>query len=54
MRGDGSNQVNLSNHGGMDIYARLSRDATRIVFASNRHGNYEIFVMNADGTARPD
>ena len=35
----------------MDIHARLSRGASRIVFASNRHGNYDIFVMSAGGTA---
>ena len=33
----------------MDIHARLSRNASRIVFASNRHGNYDIFVMSAGG-----
>ena len=51
-RGDGSNQVNLSNNSSMDTYPRLSRDATRVVFASNRHGNYEIFVMNASGSGQ--
>ena len=50
-RGDGSNQANLTNRAGMDIHARLSRGASRIVFASNRHGNYEIFAMSAGGTA---
>ncbi len=47
--GDGSNQVNISNHGSMDVVPRLNRGATRVVFASNRDGNYEIYTMNADG-----
>lgn len=51
-RGDGSNQVNISNHSSMDIYPRLNRGATRVVFSSNRHGNYEIFAMNADGSGQ--
>lgn len=48
-RGDGSDQVNISNHGSMDIHPRLNRGATRVVFASNRHGGYDLFTMNADG-----
>jgi Tol biopolymer transport system component len=48
-RGDGSNQVNISNHGSMDIHPRLNRGATRVVFASNRHGGYDLFTMDANG-----
>ena len=48
-RGDGSNQANISNHGSMDIHPRLNRGATRVVFASNRHGGYDLFTMNPDG-----
>jgi hypothetical protein len=33
-----------------DIEPRLNRGATRITFASNRDGDYEIYVMNRDGT----
>ncbi len=50
--GDGANQVNISNHGSMDIHPRLNRGATHITFASNRDGNYEIYVMNADGSGQ--
>ncbi len=48
--GDGSDQVNLSSHAKTDISPRLNRGATRIVFASNRYGKYEILTMNADGS----
>jgi Tol biopolymer transport system component len=48
-RGDSSDQVNISNHAGMDVHPRLNRGATRVVFASNRHGAYDLFTMNADG-----
>lgn len=52
-RGDGSNQVNLSNNASMDAYPRLNRGATRVVFASNRAGNsFEIFTLNADGSGQ--
>jgi hypothetical protein len=49
-RGDGVDQVNLSNNSAADLHPRLNRGATRIVFASKRPGNYDIYVMNADGS----
>jgi len=48
--GDGSNKTRLTDHIAVDIYPRLNRGCTRIVFASNRTGNYEIFTMNPDGS----
>jgi Tol biopolymer transport system component len=49
-RGDGSDQVNLSNNPSMDIHPQLDRGAARVAFASNQHGKYEVFAMNADGS----
>ena len=31
---------------------RLNRGATRVVFASKRPGNYDLYVMNADGSGQ--
>ena len=51
MNVDGSNQVNLSNNRADDEPpAPWSADGTKILFSSNRNGNYEIYVMNLDGS----
>lgn len=34
----------------VDVAARKAKAKGRIVFASNRDGNFEIYIMNADGT----
>jgi Tol biopolymer transport system component len=49
---DGSNVRRLTASGARDRaqYPSWSPDGSRIVFATNRDGNYEIYVMNADGT----
>jgi Tol biopolymer transport system component len=44
---DGSNQITLDANG---YGAFFSPDGTKIAFTSERDGNYEIYVMNADGT----
>jgi Tol biopolymer transport system component len=49
-RGDGSQQVRLTDDAPSDEQPRLNRGATRLVFASNRSGSYEIYVMNAGGS----
>ncbi len=40
----------LTNHGSSDMHPRYNRGATHIVFSSNREGDYEIYVMNVDGS----
>ncbi|MCS6887960.1 MAG: hypothetical protein NZQ09_07085 [Chloroflexus sp.] len=41
---------NLTNHTANDRFARVSPDGRQIAFASDRDGNWEIYVMNADGS----
>ena len=58
MNANGTNPINLTNHPAEDRAADWSPDGLRIVFSSNRAGdwernpkdNWEVFVMNADGT----
>jgi len=40
----------LTNDPATDYYPEFSRDGTKIVFASNRTGNDDIWVMNANGS----
>jgi hypothetical protein len=47
---DGTGHVRLTDNPAADIHPRLNRGASRLVFASNRTGNYEIFEMNVDGS----
>jgi dipeptidyl aminopeptidase/acylaminoacyl peptidase len=47
---DGSHLVNVSNHAADDFFASFSPDGRKIVFESDRDGNYELYVANADGT----
>ena len=43
--------MRLTNHTASDFWPRLNRDATKVVFVSNRYGdNNEIYTMNADGS----
>ncbi|MGH7647894.1 MAG: TolB family protein [Gemmatimonadaceae bacterium] len=41
---------NLTNSPAFDRWPAWSPDGTRLAFASNRNGPYQIFVMRADGT----
>ena len=50
MNSDGTNVVRLTNHAATDTSPAWSPDGTKIAFASNRGGNWDIYVMNADGT----
>jgi TolB protein len=46
----GQGLIRLTVTSGTDTYARWSPDGSRIAFTSNRDGNYEIYVMNANGS----
>jgi Tol biopolymer transport system component len=50
IRPDGSGLVRLTTQQGE--YPSWSPDATHLAFASARDGDYEIYVMNADGTGQ--
>ncbi|MBA3438243.1 MAG: PD40 domain-containing protein, partial [Pyrinomonadaceae bacterium] len=45
-----ANPVRLTNNTATDWQPSWSPDGTRIAFASNRDGKFEIYVMNADGS----
>jgi Tol biopolymer transport system component len=47
---DGSHLTRLTNTPGFDGDPAISPDGTRIAFTSDRDGNKELYVMNADGT----
>ena len=44
----GFNQVNLTQHGSIDKYPQFSPDGSKLVFASDRQGDYDIFIMTLD------
>jgi TolB protein len=51
IRSDGTDAVNLTlNSPGNDGFPSFSGDGGRIVFRSGRTGNFDIFLMNSDGT----
>jgi tricorn protease-like protein len=53
MNANGSNQTRLTAASNVDITPRWSPDGAKLVFSSNRAGNFgtfEVFVMNADGS----
>jgi Tol biopolymer transport system component len=47
---DGENKVQLTDDLGDDFNPDWSPDGNQIVFDSNRDGNWEIYIMNADGS----
>jgi hypothetical protein len=49
MKADGSGQKRLTTNATDDDWAGFSADGSRIVFTSDRHGNYEIYSMNLNG-----
>ena len=50
MNADGSGVTRLTNNSVSDRYPKWSPDGRRIAFTSNRDGDHEIYVMNADGS----
>jgi Tol biopolymer transport system component len=42
---------NLTNHPAEDFHPRWSPDGSRIAFASNRDGDFDIYTIRVDGTA---
>jgi len=51
MNADGTNQVRLTNHAGIDDYPAWSPDGLRIAFlCEDASGGFHINVMNADGS----
>jgi Tol biopolymer transport system component len=50
MDADGTNRMNLTNAVDWDLDPAWSPDGTQIAFRSERDGNAEIYVMNADGS----
>jgi dipeptidyl aminopeptidase/acylaminoacyl peptidase len=50
MEADGSNPVQLTNNPADDRYPGYSPDKSRIVFISDRDGDFEIYSMSPDGS----
>ena len=48
----GGDQVNITNHPADDGFPSWSPDGTRIAFASDREGNFDIYVMGSDGSGQ--
>jgi hypothetical protein len=50
MRSNGTGVTKLTNHDALDLVPVLSPDKTKVVFMSNRAGNFDIYLMNAHGS----
>ena len=50
MDGDGTNEIRLTDNSKEDAFPALSPDGTRIAFSRKTRGQYDLFVMDADGT----
>ena len=51
MDSDGSNQQRVTSNGYAETRPALSPDRTRIAYASNQDGRFEVHVANLDGTS---
>src|SRR5438270_13379116 len=49
VREDGSNPVRLTVHTARDSHPRFSPDGRWVAFSSSRYGNYDVFVIPAEG-----
>ena len=49
MRNDGTNLAKLTSYE-YDTATAASPDGSRVAFMSNRDGNWEIYIVNADGS----
>lgn len=47
---NGGRAERLTVHPASEINPRFTPDGKKIVFSSNRYGNYDVFIMNADGS----
>ena len=45
---NGFNQVNLTQNASRDKYPQFSPDGSKLVFASDREGDYDIFILKLD------
>ena len=52
MNVDGTNPVNLSNNSATEFYPAWAPLGDKILFASTRDGNLEIYSMNPDGSSQ--
>ena len=50
MNADGTHVRQLTHNSSIDAFPTWSPDASQIAFESNRDGNFDIYVMNADGS----
>src|SRR5437867_462908 len=46
---DGANPRRLTVHRARDVHPRFSPDGKWIAFSSNRYGNYDVFIIPAEG-----
>lgn len=53
MKPDGTGVVQVTNDPGRDFNPRWSPDGSKIAFSSNRDGDFDIWVTNADGSGAP-